>query len=146
MQLRLQAQNPERAQRMRTMRVVVGIVLLLILPFVLGTYLTEVLDIVGLFILMGLGLNIVVGYAGLLDLDQPVSDFLPDFAGPRYIGPVEDPLTKEATPPPQRSKNTRKPSRLLARRSRAGPKRPHREPTIVISSTTTREACHVGVP
>ncbi len=68
MQLRLQAQNPERAQRMRTMRVVVGIVLLLILPFILGTYLTEVLDIVGLFILMGLGLNIVVGYAGLLDL------------------------------------------------------------------------------
>lgn len=39
--------------------------------------------------------------AGLLDLDQPVSDFLPDFAGPRYIGPVEDPVTKEALPPPE---------------------------------------------
>lgn len=39
--------------------------------------------------------------AGLLDLDQPVSDFLPDFAGPRYIGPVEDPVTKEPTPPPE---------------------------------------------
>ena len=45
-----------------------GVVLLLILPLILGTYLTEVVDNVGLFILMGLGLNIVVGFAGLLDL------------------------------------------------------------------------------
>lgn len=37
--------------------------------------------------------------AGLLDLDQSVADFLPDFAGPRYIGPVEDPITKDAAPP-----------------------------------------------
>lgn len=43
--------------------------------------------------------------AGLLDLDQPVSDFLPDFAGPRYIGPVEDPITKEALPPPEAWRN-----------------------------------------
>ncbi|MCC6453493.1 MAG: serine hydrolase [Caldilineaceae bacterium] len=43
--------------------------------------------------------------AGLLDLDQPVSDFLPDFAGPRYIGPVEDPITKEAVPPPDPWRN-----------------------------------------
>lgn len=43
--------------------------------------------------------------AGLLDLDQSVSDFLPDFAGPRYIGPVEDPLTKEAMPPPEPWRN-----------------------------------------
>lgn len=41
---------------------------LLFLPLVLGTYLTEVVDNVGLYILMGLGLNIVVGFAGLLDL------------------------------------------------------------------------------
>lgn len=45
-----------------------GVVLLLLLPLILGTYLTEVVDNVGLFILMGLGLNIVVGFAGLLDL------------------------------------------------------------------------------
>ncbi|MEX2161256.1 MAG: hypothetical protein WD751_05000 [Anaerolineales bacterium] len=42
--------------------------LLLALPFFLGTYLTEVTNNVGLFLLMGLGLNIVVGLAGLLDL------------------------------------------------------------------------------
>jgi branched-chain amino acid transport system permease protein len=34
----------------------------------LGTYLSEVINNVGIFILMGLGLNIVVGFAGLLDL------------------------------------------------------------------------------
>jgi branched-chain amino acid transport system permease protein len=40
----------------------------LYLPQVLGPYLSEVTNSVGLFILMGLGLNIVVGFAGLLDL------------------------------------------------------------------------------
>lgn len=43
-------------------------VVILVLPRILGTYLTEVADVVGIFILMGLGLNIVVGFAGLLDL------------------------------------------------------------------------------
>lgn len=41
---------------------------LLIWPRIAGPYLSEVSNSVGLFILMGLGLNIVVGYAGLLDL------------------------------------------------------------------------------
>jgi branched-chain amino acid transport system permease protein len=45
-----------------------GMLLLLFLPLVLGTYLTEVVNNVGLYVLMGLGLNIVVGFAGLLDL------------------------------------------------------------------------------
>jgi branched-chain amino acid transport system permease protein len=42
--------------------------IVLYLPNVLGSYLSEVTNQVGLFILMGLGLNIVVGFAGLLDL------------------------------------------------------------------------------
>ena len=42
--------------------------LLLVLPPVLGSFFSEVLNNVGLYILMGLGLNIVVGFAGLLDL------------------------------------------------------------------------------
>ena len=41
---------------------------ILFLPLILGSYLTEVTNNVGLYILMGLGLNIVVGFAGLLDL------------------------------------------------------------------------------
>ena len=43
-------------------------ILLLFLPLILGTYLTEITNNIGIFILMGLGLNIVVGLAGLLDL------------------------------------------------------------------------------
>jgi branched-chain amino acid transport system permease protein len=44
------------------------IAILLLLPHILGLFLSEVLTIVGLYVLLGLGLNIVVGYAGLLDL------------------------------------------------------------------------------
>ncbi len=57
-----------QAKRSRQISIGAGIVALLLLPLILGTYLTEVVDNVGLFILMGLGLNIVVGFAGLLDL------------------------------------------------------------------------------
>ena len=42
--------------------------LILLLPVFLGLYISDVLDTVGLYLLMGLGLNIVVGFAGLLDL------------------------------------------------------------------------------
>lgn len=41
---------------------------LAILPLLLGSVISEVLGQVMIFILLGLGLNIVVGYAGLLDL------------------------------------------------------------------------------
>ncbi|HQX18040.1 MAG TPA: hypothetical protein PLA27_16600, partial [Anaerolineales bacterium] len=43
-------------------------VFLLIWPQIAGPVLSDVTNSVGLYILMGLGLNIVVGYAGLLDL------------------------------------------------------------------------------
>jgi branched-chain amino acid transport system permease protein len=42
--------------------------ILLALPWVLQLYLADVMDNVGIYALMGLGLNIVVGFAGLLDL------------------------------------------------------------------------------
>jgi branched-chain amino acid transport system permease protein len=45
----------------------IGIVLLL-LPVILGIFFSEILGNVSMYILMGLGLNIVVGFAGLLDL------------------------------------------------------------------------------
>lgn len=53
---------------LRWTAIAVGIVFLLLLPQLLGLYISEVLDNVGLYLLMGLGLNIVVGFAGLLDL------------------------------------------------------------------------------
>lgn len=46
----------------------IAVVLMLLLPQILGIYFSEILDNVGIYILMGLGLNIVIGFAGLLDL------------------------------------------------------------------------------
>jgi branched-chain amino acid transport system permease protein len=46
-----------------------GVALLLILlPPILGIFFSDILDTVFMYILMGIGLNIVVGFAGLLDL------------------------------------------------------------------------------
>ena len=52
-------------------RVIAGVValaLLLAAPLLLGSVISEVLGTVMVFALLGIGLNIVVGYAGLLDL------------------------------------------------------------------------------
>ncbi len=57
-----------------------GTIVLLLLPWILGTFLSEVIDNVGLYILMGLGLNIAVGLAGLLDLG-----YVTNFAVGAYI-------------------------------------------------------------
>ncbi len=60
---------PARQQRsLNWASVAAGLILLLILPLLLRSFLSNVIDKVGLFVLMGLGLNIVVGYAGMLDL------------------------------------------------------------------------------
>jgi branched-chain amino acid transport system permease protein len=61
-------QTPEKQHKSRLTRFGIAGIALLLLPPVLGLFFSEVLDSVGLFILMSLGLNIVVGFAGLLDL------------------------------------------------------------------------------
>lgn len=48
--------------------IVVVLLLLVLLPLRIGIYWNQVLGSIGLFVLLGLGLNIVVGFAGLLDL------------------------------------------------------------------------------
>lgn len=71
------------AQQERGTRWVSGVLLvlfLLILPSLLGVYLSEIFNNVGLYILMGLGLNIAVGMAGLLDLG-----YVTNFAVGAYI-------------------------------------------------------------
>lgn len=52
----------------RTVGVILGFALLLALPWMVGQFLSQALFLVGMYVMMGLGLNIVVGYAGLLDL------------------------------------------------------------------------------
>jgi branched-chain amino acid transport system permease protein len=65
---RLTAVAPAQQRRMRIVSLALGVILILGLPLLLDPYLAEVIDQVGLYVLMGLGLNIVVGFAGLLDL------------------------------------------------------------------------------
>ncbi len=67
-QTRFPVLNQMRSGRGQLIANGIGIVFLLILPWMLGSYLSEVLVNVGLFMLMALGLNIAVGLAGLLDL------------------------------------------------------------------------------
>lgn len=65
---RLSQMPPARRAALRWGSIAFGVVTLLLLPVILGLYLSEVLDMIGIYLLMGLGLNIVVGFAGLLDL------------------------------------------------------------------------------
>jgi branched-chain amino acid transport system permease protein len=60
--------STSQQKRGRTVGISMGILLLLFLPWIVGQFLSQALFNVGLFVMMGLGLNIVVGYAGLLDL------------------------------------------------------------------------------
>ena len=67
-QARFRKLPPDRRRRALLIGAAVLGGVLIFLPQFLGSYLAEVLDIVGIFLLMGLGLNIVVGFAGMLDL------------------------------------------------------------------------------
>jgi branched-chain amino acid transport system permease protein len=65
---RMRAAPPERRRITRTILTMVLIAILAYVPQLLGLFMSEVVGTVGIYILLGLGLNIVVGYAGLLDL------------------------------------------------------------------------------
>jgi branched-chain amino acid transport system permease protein len=80
---------PQR-QRYAIGAIVALVVFLAVLPLILGSFLSNVLDFVGIFLLMALGLNIVVGFAGLLDLG-----YVAFFAVGAYAGAV---LTSPQSP------------------------------------------------
>jgi branched-chain amino acid transport system permease protein len=62
-------QMPEnRQQQGKSGLIILGIILLIVLPWMVGLFLSQAMFTIGYFVIMGLGLNIVVGYAGLLDL------------------------------------------------------------------------------
>ena len=65
---RVAAMDPEERQRWLFGAVAVFLGLGVFLPMLLGSVVNELLATTGIFLLMGLGLNIVIGYAGLLDL------------------------------------------------------------------------------
>lgn len=59
---------PARYRAVRGLGIAVLLAVLVGLPQIAGPFLSHVLVIVGLYVLMGLGLNLEVGFAGLLDL------------------------------------------------------------------------------
>ena len=65
---RVEQLPPERRRVVNATSMLVLAIVLVLLPQLVGSTLSQVLGQVGVFLLMGLGLNIVVGYAGLLDL------------------------------------------------------------------------------
>jgi branched-chain amino acid transport system permease protein len=65
---RVQQLPPGRRRLLNGTSLLLLAVVLAFLPQLVGSTLSQVLGQVGVYLLMGLGLNIVVGYAGLLDL------------------------------------------------------------------------------
>ena len=55
-------------RRRRALNMLYVLALLIVFPLVAGNYIGQVMMLVGLYILMGMGLNLEVGLAGLLDL------------------------------------------------------------------------------
>jgi branched-chain amino acid transport system permease protein len=58
----------DQLRRQRMLRAGIALIVLVIMPALAGNYIGQVLMLVGLYILMGMGLNLEVGLAGLLDL------------------------------------------------------------------------------
>lgn len=65
---RIAAASERRRANLRGLGLLVLILFLVALPQIAGSFFSQVLVFVGLYTLLALGLNIVVGYAGLLDL------------------------------------------------------------------------------
>jgi branched-chain amino acid transport system permease protein len=68
LQVHVSKQSPKQQQWIRWGTLAILGLIMILLPRILGIFFSDILDNVGLYILMGLGLNIVVGFAGLLDL------------------------------------------------------------------------------
>ena len=59
---------PRQQRAAKAARIFLLVLLLVLLPLAAGSYIGQVMMLVGLYILMGMGLNLEVGLAGLLDL------------------------------------------------------------------------------
>lgn len=65
---RWESMSADTQKKARLGITIFSIIFVIALPWMVGLFLSQALFMIGLFVLMGLGLNIVVGYAGLLDL------------------------------------------------------------------------------
>lgn len=80
MQKNLASASPSAQRNVQIGRNVLLMLVLLVLPWLIGRFLSDVMVTIGIYIIMGLGLNIAVGLAGLLDLG-----YLTNFAVGAYV-------------------------------------------------------------
>ena len=89
---------PENRRRIVLLAGVAVVVLILgALPQVVGVFLSEVLSAAGIFLLMALGLNIVVGFAGLLDLGYVAFFAVGAYTTAVLTSPISPRFTPELT-------------------------------------------------
>lgn len=90
------AQMPEATRRTwGRASLMAAIVALVALPWIVGPFVSDVLGTVGLYVLLGLGLNIVVGYAGLLDLGYVAFFAVGAYAAAIFTSPASFLVTEE---------------------------------------------------
>lgn len=80
MEKNLATASPSTKRNLEIGRYVLIMLFFLVLPWLVGRFLSDVMVTIGIYIIMGLGLNIAVGLAGLLDLG-----YLTNFAVGAYI-------------------------------------------------------------
>ena len=76
----LETAPPSTHRNLEIGRYILMMLFFLLLPWVVGRFLSDVMVTIGIYIIMGLGLNIAVGLAGLLDLG-----YLTNFAVGAYV-------------------------------------------------------------
>ncbi|HEY5578606.1 MAG TPA: leucine/isoleucine/valine transporter permease subunit [Acidimicrobiia bacterium] len=88
-----------KRNRRRTILIalIAAVPLLILLPNWLGPFVAEVFDLAGIFLLMALGLNIVVGFAGLLDLGYVAFFAVGAYTAAVLTSPASPTLTPELT-------------------------------------------------
>jgi branched-chain amino acid transport system permease protein len=94
---RLAEASPAQRRNYMLLGLAVAVVVFAVTPQILGNFLSEVLDLAGIFLLMALGLNIVVGYAGLLDLGYVAFFAVGAYAGAVLTSPNSPFFTPELT-------------------------------------------------
>jgi branched-chain amino acid transport system permease protein len=65
--------SPAEQQTMQRILIAGGLALLLVAPMFTGLYISNVFNLIALYAVMGIGLNVMVGYTGLLDLGYVAS-------------------------------------------------------------------------
>ncbi|HEX6221538.1 MAG TPA: branched-chain amino acid ABC transporter permease [Acidimicrobiia bacterium] len=73
------------------------LVILWFMPRVMGPFVSQVLDNAGIFLLMALGLNIVLGYAGLLDLGYVAFFAVGAYTAAIFTSPLSPAFNPELT-------------------------------------------------